>query len=208
MKGIDPLSRNTCRAFIASGDKVGFSYRIFMMRRASGWEHFICFAYPISRARRDHSTRHCYVILITMSKQPRDQFWPVKTCKMQCYRDKRHRHTFRRDTYNGVVSFFIRSVNKCFSATVEWNMRNKRYPIFAQSDALLPGVMKNYVGSYLHCQTNSRAWDRDNPGLYQTILFALKYSSIHRKNDFTEILKNLIRVQIIFVGSLKLFWAV
>jgi len=70
---------------------------------------------------------------------------------------------FRHDTYNGVVSFFIRSVNKCFSATVEWNMRNKRYPIFAQSDALLPGVMKNYVGSYLHCQTNSRACSRDNP---------------------------------------------
>jgi len=41
------LSRNTW-TLIASGDKVSFSHRIFMMRRG----RFIYLAYPISRARQ------------------------------------------------------------------------------------------------------------------------------------------------------------
>lgn len=100
------LNGNTCRArsllpVIKSAFHIGFSRRV----GRSG----VSLVFRISDfSSRDHNTHHCYAILITMSKRARDQFWLVKTCKMQCYRDKRHGHTFRRDTYNGVVSFFIR----------------------------------------------------------------------------------------------------
>lgn len=51
----------------------------FHLPRISG---FSC----LQRSQRARA-HHCYVILITMmSKQARDQFWPVKTCKMRCYR--------------------------------------------------------------------------------------------------------------------------
>lgn len=85
------LSRNTCRAFAASGDKVSFSHRIFAMRREK-WFHLFRIS-GFSGLQRSQRARHCYVILITMSKQTCDQFCSVKTCRMQCYRGKRHGHT-------------------------------------------------------------------------------------------------------------------
>lgn len=84
---------------------------------------------------------------------------------MRRYRDKRHGCArFVRDTYNGVVSFFIRSVNKCFSAATEWNIAKQALPdIRTKRCTSVPGVMKNYVGSYLRCQTNLHACNQYNP---------------------------------------------
>lgn len=69
------------------GDKVRFSHRIFARH-----DEDVSFASRIrflGLAEITACTVHCYVILITMSNQACDQFRPVKTCKMRCYRDKR-----------------------------------------------------------------------------------------------------------------------